>query len=90
MKAGDLIIWAGTKNLKMYTDEFEVMFLVNTKEYFERKAILWLSEYNCVEYLEAVERALNKEETNAAYWLEDETKPKMLSIVERALIENNA
>ena len=41
-------------------------FMQKTKEFYEQKSILWLAECNCVEYLEAVDAALRKEEENAA------------------------
>lgn len=69
MKVGNEIIWTGKKDLKMYIEEFEVDFMQKTKEFYEQKSILWLAECNCVEYLEAVDAALRKEEENAAFWL---------------------
>ena len=45
---------------------------------------------NCPEYLNLVEKALIHEEHNADFWLQAETKPKMLKIVENELITKKA
>ena len=82
--------WTGDKNLAFYEREFEAPFLTKTKEEFEKKANLWNSQLNCPEYLMEVEKALTKEETNADFWLQPETKPKMLKRVEEQLISHKA
>ena len=52
--------------------------------------MLWNSQLNCPEYLNEVNKALAHEEENADYWLQVETKPKMLKIVENELITKKA
>lgn len=47
---------------------------------------MWNSTRNCPEYLGDVQAFLENEETNADYWLQPETKLKMLRIVENELI----
>ena len=64
----------------MYDSLFEGEYLRNTMTEFKEKATKWIQDRNCPEYLTEVAKALEKEETNADYWLQPETKPKMLKI----------
>ena len=52
--------------------------------------MLWHSNRNCPEYLNEVKNMLENEEANADYWLQPETKTKMLKIVEMELITKMA
>jgi hypothetical protein len=52
--------------------------------------MLWNSNRNCPEYLNEVRKMLENEEANAEYWLQPETKTKMLKIVEMELITKMA
>lgn len=52
--------------------------------------MLWNSNRNCPEYLTEVKKMLENEEANAEYWLQPETKTKMLKIVEMELITKMA
>ena len=52
--------------------------------------MLWNSNRNCPEYLMEVKKMLENEEANAEYWLQPETKTKMLKIVEMELITKMA
>lgn len=83
-------VWQGEKNLSVYDTEFETFYLARTKQEYERKATNWNSQKNCPEYLQAVDRALDHEESRADYWLQSETKVKMLKIVETELITKKA
>lgn len=57
---------------------------------FEKKAYLWDSSRNCPEYLREVDLALTKEEENADFWLQPETKAKILKRIENELISRKA
>lgn len=84
------IVWQGDKNLHTYETEFETKFLEKTQQYFESKSNAWNSLCNCPEYLVKVEAALNHEEERADYWLQSETKSKVLKKVEAELITKKA
>lgn len=45
---------------------------------------------NCPEYLSEVNKHLTHEEMNADYWLQPETKPKMLQKVENEVVTKPA
>ena len=79
-------VWQGDRNLAVYDDDFEQLFLKHTMNEYRLKAKKWVQERNCPEYLTEVDQALTKEEENADYWLQPETKRKMLRIVEGELV----
>ena len=51
---------------------------------------MWNSSKNCPEYLQKVDRVLQHEEARADYWLQSETKSKVLKKVETELISKKA
>lgn len=73
--------WVGDKNLARYDNEFEKFFLQNSTEFFAWKAGLWFAELNCYEYVEKVNNHLHQEEANADFYLQEQTKPKIINIV---------
>jgi cullin 1 len=84
------IVWQGDKNLFVYESEFEAPLLEMTQVDYERKANLWNSQKNCPEYLMTVENSLAHEEARADYWLQSETKSKVMKKVEIELITKKA
>lgn len=82
--------WQGDRNLSEYDAHFETAFLQKTQEESSKAASRWNSSSNCPEYLSAVKKFLANEETNADFWLQPETKQKMLKIVETELITKMA
>lgn len=83
-------VWQGDRNLATYDSLFETPFLTHTMNEFKTKAQKWIQERNCPEYLTEVARVLENEERNADYWLQPETKQKMLKIVVSELITSMA
>ena len=86
MKVESGFIWQGDKKLDYYEQEFEQNLLTYSREEFEKKANLWISTLNCPEYLQEVDKALTKEEENAAYWLQPETTSKLFQRIDKELI----
>ena len=62
-------MWQGDKNLAIYDDDFEILFLKHTLSEYKTKSQKWVQERNCPEYLTEVDQALQREEENAEYWL---------------------
>ena len=73
-----------------YDNYFEVAFLDATLKESMQSAMLWNSTRNCPEYLKEVQKFLKNEEANADYWLQPETKMKMLKIVQNEMITKMA
>ena len=61
-----------------------------TREYFHDFSNVKKKDLNCPEYLEEADRSLKREEEDADFWLEPDTKPKMLEIVHEELITKQA
>lgn len=83
-------LWQGENNLSVYDECFEALFLAATQHETLQSASLWNSTRNCPEYLKEVQKFLANEENNADYWLQPETKTKMLKIAENELITKMA
>ena len=54
------------------------------------KAQLWYNTLSCHEYIVKVSEHLQKEETNADFYLQEQTKPKIINIVLTQCVENKA
>lgn len=65
-------------------------FSVQAKEEYGQKASQWLCNFNCPEYLREAEHSLLKEEERANYFLQQETKPKLLRVIQTEVIEKQA
>ncbi len=85
-----MFLWQGDRNLNIYDDQFESEFLKATQKESMQSANLWNQIRNCPEYLREVQKMLQNEESNADYWLQSETKTKMLKIVVLETITNMA
>lgn len=81
VKLGDDFVWKGDKNLHIYDSNFEQFFLNKTKEEYQRKSAGWMGTLNCPEYLKRCEEHLKAEEERADYFLQPETKLKLLNVV---------
>ena len=72
--------WEGTPNLDYYVAQFETPFLELSRTTFENFARRWNSDLGCHAYLAEVNRAMLREEQNADFWLQVQTKDKVVSI----------
>ena len=86
MKGNDGFFWEGSKNLAFYEKEFEINFLVKTREEYDNKATKWISECTAPEYLKLADNVFEHEENYCTNLLQAETKPKLIKRVEQELI----
>jgi cullin 1 len=77
----------GMKTLKTYMDDFEVQFIADSKNYYERKSRGWLSEDSTPQYLKKVEESIESETSRVARYLHFSTEPKILRSLEIWLLE---
>lgn len=80
--------WIGEKNLQLYDNKFEKILLDNTKEFFAKKSKIWFQTLSCYEYILKISQHLEKEEKNADYFLQEQTKSKITKIFLAETIEN--
>ena len=90
MRSGNDFYWDGTPNLAYYEQQFEAKYLELTRLTFRQKANQWNSDCDCFSYLNEVDKAFVREEYNADFWLQAQTKPKMLEIVIKELVTDKA
>jgi hypothetical protein len=90
MKEGDVIRWHGERNLKLYDSKFEEQLKIETQKFYSHKANEWSQNFSCYEYIIKVSEHLRKEEENCDFYLQESSKPKIIGIIERELIENKA
>lgn len=102
VKQDDDYVWKGEKNLLTYEKNFEehlinkvrylspFYILIQAKEEYSQKCNGWFLNLNCPEYVREAEKNLVKEEERANYFLQQETKPKLLGIIQTEIIEKQA
>lgn len=90
VKVDDDYVWKGEKNLSVYENQFETYLIARSKEEYNMKSQAWLMEFNCPEYLREAEQNILKEESRADYLLQQETKSKLLSVIQAEVIEKQA
>ena len=88
--SGDQLNWSGDSNLALYQNGFEDIFMVETANFYEEKSIKWISSMGCVEYLETVKKAFQDEEKRLKNYLDASSEEKLMSIVTRTLVTENA
>ena len=72
--------WKANKNLKIYNEDFEAQLMETTILFFREKGEQWLQSMSCNDYINKIDAHLKKEEANADFLLQPETKPKMVKI----------
>ena len=84
---GDLV-WVGESNLDFYKQNFEDEFIRQTTDYYEIEARKWITSMSCPEYVNVASSVLKKEEEKASNFLDPETRPKLVRLLEdKVLIE---
>lgn len=90
VKQDDDHVWKGDKNVDIYEKHFEKPLLTSSEHEYSNKAAGWMSNCNCPEYLREVDNHLRKEEERADYYLQPETKDRLLNVIHKQIIEHQA
>jgi hypothetical protein len=64
--------------------------LARSKDEYAKKSLGWFSNLNCPEYLREADKHLIEEEKRADYYLQPDTKVKLLNVVQTEVIEKKA
>jgi len=72
--------------LDVYIEEFEVDFLKDTSEYYQRKSQKWVEEDSFPDYMRKAEELYNREKQRCATYLHETTEPKLLRLIDNELI----
>lgn len=84
------LFWTGQKNLQRYDEQFEKYLKEETEHFYKQKSEQWNNMYSCFEYIKKVSEHLKKEEDNADFFLQHDTKPRILQIVLKVAVEDKA
>lgn len=72
--------------VEAYEMEFEDMFLVNTRIFYEQEGQVDFEQKTCAEFLKKTQERLCQEQQRVLHYLHSSTEPKLLHIVETELI----
>ena len=73
-----------------YDTEFEGPLKKSTEEFYRAKSAQYFNELGSYEYIQRIHNHLMKEETNADMFLQEQTKPRIIEIVLKEAVENQA
>ncbi|KAG5040557.1 hypothetical protein JHK82_012678 [Glycine max] len=63
-----------------YENDFEATMLKDTSFYYSRKALNWILEDSCLDYMLKAEECLKWEKDKVAHYLHSSSKPKLLEV----------
>jgi hypothetical protein len=59
-------------------------------EFYRKQSNTWSQMYSCSEYIQKISFHLKKEEDNADYFLQEQSKSKVIDILLKEAVENLA
>lgn len=77
----------GMGTLSSYINDFEAIFLQNTRAYYATKSEAWLEEDSTPIYMQKVEAVLEREKQRVQNYLNGETESKLMKVLEEELLE---
>lgn len=82
----DIFIEVGMNTMEAYEADFEAALLIETAEFYKRKAAAWIQEDSCPDYMLKAEDCLKAEEGRVTNYLHIGSKQKLLTQVETELL----
>mmetsp|Transcript_9046 Transcript_9046/g.15294 ORF Transcript_9046/g.15294 Transcript_9046/m.15294 type:complete len:756 (-) Transcript_9046:308-2575(-) len=82
----DLYVQMGVGSIEVYEADLEAPFLESTREYYARKADLWMTGDDTPSYLQKVEKVLADEQDRLINYLNNVTEMKLMNVVETELL----
>lgn len=83
---GEELSWNGVQNLHYYKLYFEGEYIKQTTEFYEKQAAQWISSMSSPEYVKIAHESLKKEEEKVINFLDKETRPKLVTLLEDKII----
>mmetsp|Transcript_4340 Transcript_4340/g.5014 ORF Transcript_4340/g.5014 Transcript_4340/m.5014 type:complete len:742 (+) Transcript_4340:144-2369(+) len=71
-----------------YTKDFEEFLLEETSAFYSRKAVVWIQEDSCPDYLLKAEECIKLEKERVSHYLHPSSEQKLLQAVEKELLTN--
>lgn len=75
---------------KVYENEFENIFLSQTRLYYQNESRQCINQYTCIEYVRKVETRFQQEQKRIVNYLAKTTEIKLFQALEQELITNHA
>ncbi|KAJ0988374.1 hypothetical protein J5N97_006730 [Dioscorea zingiberensis] len=85
----DIFVELGKGSMDLYEKDFEQPMLDDARDYYSRKASMWISECSCPEFMVKVEESLIREEERGRCYMHpicSTTEKKLVSRVENELL----
>ena len=76
-------------DLSIYVDLFETKFFKETQNLYLLESEQYIQQYKISDYLNYIDRRLNEENERLASYLDHSTAKKLISIIEKELIQNH-
>jgi cullin 1 len=76
----------GLEEMTSYTEDFEDTMLIQSSEYYSRKAMNWIVEDSCPVYMLKSEESLRKERERVSNYLHADSETKLFETVQNQLL----
>ncbi|KAJ0988375.1 hypothetical protein J5N97_006731 [Dioscorea zingiberensis] len=86
MRVFRIFVELGKGSMDLYEKDFEKPMLDDARDYYSRKASIWISECSCPEFMAKVEECLIGEEKRGRCYMYHTTEKKLVSRVENELL----
>jgi len=84
-----MLVQLGIDKRSVYEEIFEQPFLEQSAEFYKSESQRYLNENDASTYIREVERRIDEESKRARRYLDSETEPKIVHVVEQELITNH-
>ena len=75
----DVFVEVGMKELEYYQHNFEVTMVGNTGKYYSHKALRWIMEDSCPDYMVKAEECLKSEKERVSHCLNSSSEQKLVA-----------
>ncbi|PIA61546.1 hypothetical protein AQUCO_00300814v1 [Aquilegia coerulea] len=82
----DIFVEIGMGQMERYENDFETPMLLDTSDYYSRKASIWIEEDSCPDYMLKAEECLKREKDRVAHYLHSSSETKLLDKVQYELL----
>ncbi|XP_075153599.1 cullin 3 isoform X1 [Haematobia irritans] len=87
--ACQMLMALGINSRSVYEDDFEKPFLAQSASFYKFESQKFLAENNASVYLKKVESRIQEESSRAALYLDKDTEPRIVKVVEDELIKKH-
>ncbi|BBN67660.1 cullin 1, partial [Prunus dulcis] len=82
----DVFVEIGKGQMEAYEEDFEAHMLIDTQEYYSRKASSWILENPYTDYISKADECLRRERDRASHYLHSSSEKKLVEKVQHELV----